>query len=206
MSEAAGVRMDVVAEAPLLGEWTPPWPVAAIAPFEWIVLDGGASPETIGSVVALLAQYNRHRAPEGTADGSATEVLRAIVATESPILPGGVRVRDGAGNAVVPGCCCDVVTWREWLRVTDGETSPWMGHDPWGWVEHTPSVVRVWSDEKAKPADVVVIPRAELPRLLAGLRADLEAFAARLHAWAMEIDPDLAGPLAERFRTAFVRV
>jgi hypothetical protein len=210
MSETAGVRMVVVVEAPWPGEWTAPWPVAAFAPGELIVLDGAASPETVGAVVAHLARYNHHRAPEGTSiDGSGAEVLRAIMEMDRPLLPGGVRVRDGAGNAVEPGCCCGVEGWRQWLAVTDGETSPWMGHDPWGWVEHEADALRVrCRPESGEPGDdattTIIVPRADLPRLLAGIEADLRAFLPRLHEWAVAIDPAYGARLAERFEAAFV--
>lgn len=208
MSETAGVRMDMVVEQPWLAEWTPPWPVAAVVPGESIVLDGAASPEIVGLLAAQLARYNRDSAPQGTA----AEVLRAIVETVDLRLAGGVRVRDGAGNVVEPGCCCGVEEWREWLDVTDGESSPWMGHDPWGWVEHEADTLRVCSGPEddsqtghGAATATIVIPRAELPRLLDGLRADLEGFVQRLREWAMEIDSDVAAPLAERFEAAFVR-
>ena len=208
MSETAGVRMDVVAMPPWLDEWTPPWPVAAPDLGDSIVLDGGASPEEVGFVAALLVRHNTDPMPRG----SARDLLRTVVETVDLRLAGGVRVRDGAGSVVEPGCCCGVEEWREWLSVTDGESSPWMGHDPWGWVEHEADALRVCSapeDDSALghgPATVTIaIPRAELPRLLDGVRADLEAFARRLREWAAEIDPALAGPLAERFEAAFVR-
>ena len=144
--------------------------------------------------------------------GSARDLLRAVVETVDLRLAGGVRVRDGVGNVVEPGCCCGVEEGREWLGVADGETSPWMGHDPWGWVEHEADAVRVCSAPEddsvlghGTATAAVLIPRAELPRLLDGVRADLEGFAGRLREWAMAIDPDLAAPLAERFEGAFVR-
>jgi hypothetical protein len=208
MSETAGVRMDVVAIPPWPDQWTPPWPVVAPALSESIVLDGDAAPETVGFVAALLMQHNVDPMPRGPA----ARMLRNIVKTVDLRLAGGVRVRDGAGNVVEPGCCCGVEEWCEWLDVTDGETSPWMGHDPWGWVEHEADALRVCSGPEDDSAAghgaataTIVIPRAELPRLLDGLRADLEAFAARLREWAMEIDPEVAEPLAERFEAAFVR-
>jgi hypothetical protein len=204
MSETA-VRMDVVVEPPWMGEWTPPWPVAAFAPGEWMVLHGGVTPEEVGSVVAQLVLYNR--APNG---GSARRVLERLSQKRRTVLPGGVRVRDGAGSVVEPGCCCGVEEWRQWLAVTDGETSPWMGHDPWGWVEHEADGLRVCSapeeggEQVHGPATATVcIPRAELPRLLAGIEADVRAFLPRLREWAVAIDPEYGARLAERFETAF---
>jgi hypothetical protein len=201
------VRMDVVATPPLPGERRPPWPVASLEPGEWLVLGGAADARVVGSVVAAL-----HGGEGETAEyGSARDVLASLAGADALRLPGGIRVRDDHGNVVEPGCCCGVEEWPDWLDVGDGETSPWMGHDPWGWVEHQADVLRVCSgparedgDGFGPPDAVVVVPRAELPRLLEGVRADLRAFAERLRAWAMEIDPDLAPLLAVRFEAAFV--
>jgi len=106
-----------------------------------------------------------------------------------------------------------VEEWREWLDVADGESTPWMGHDPWGWVEHGPDVLRVCSGPETDdpsghgPAEnVVPVPRAELPRLLDGVRAEVDGFAGRLREWAVAIDPEAGERLAERFAACFVRV
>lgn len=195
--ESGGVRMEVVLECPSEVPEVP-WPVAERPPYGWLVLSGAVTPDEVGLVVAALA--HSAKPPRGTA----AEMLRAIASDEGLLLYGGVRVRDGAGHEVVPGCCSGVVYWREWMLLGEGH-APWMGHDPGGWVEHRADAVLVHADEKM-PADTIVIPRPELPRLLDGLRADMEGFLAHVREWAMEIAPEEADGFTDAIDRAFVRV
>jgi hypothetical protein len=210
VSDARQVWLEPVVECPALDGWTPPWPVAACPPDFWVVLSGRAAPGEVGLVMALLVRYRD--ADEIPAGAAAEALLRRALAHERLVLPGGVRARDSEGNAVVPGCCCGLEEWREWLAVTDGETSPWMGHDPWGWVEHQPDGgLRVCAAPESYEAGVehvpaewtVAIPPGQLSVLLTGVEEAMRGFSARVREWAAEVAPAVADELARRWDEAF---
>lgn len=166
-----------------------PWPVSRPPAWSWLVLDGAATVEDAGLFVALLAE----RLEPSPAD--AVAAVDALAAEEMLILGGGLRVLDTAtGAAVTPGCCCGLEDWREWELVLDG-VSPWFGHDPSPSVETDGELLRVRQDEAAVPIE---FPRADLPALLDGVRADLTAFLGRLAAWAPSGRADALVELVDR--------
>jgi rSAM/selenodomain-associated transferase 2 len=200
-----GARLEAVVVPPVRREPAPPWPVDWLAPGEWIVLSGHAPAGHVGLLAAQLAIYNGV-----PLDGSAADVLRRVAAAETLVLPGGVRASAPGAEPVEPGCCCGLETWREWLELEgDPDAQPWLGHDPWGWVERAPGGLLVCSgpDDDSQGGHglaerAVFIADADLPRLLARLQADLAAFVVRLRAWATSIDAEAGEALARRFDEA----
>ncbi len=199
MTERNDLRMEIVMEGPYERPAVP-WPVADVPAFQFLQLWGGAAPDVVGLAVAHGIQYN-----EVSVEGTARDVLRRMANAEAWGLPGGVRLTDGSGNDVSPGCCSGVENWREWLELEDG-VSPWMGHDPDGWVEERREGFLVCSgrlgDGLPDPPVVetcVLIPRADLPRLLAGLQHDMRSFAERVGEWAVRLDPEAGERLARQF-------
>ena len=183
------IRLQAVVEVPMFEEGPAPWPVAAAAPDSWLVLDAGCTADQVGLFVATLAA-RIDVAPPGGRD----EVVDALLAEELLIVAGGLQLSDTeAGTVVVPGCCCGLEDWREWIRVlTDG--SPWLGHDPGPEVEVIGLGLRVWQDggpnrERGRWADRwaeqrVDFPRRELAPLLLGVQRDLVGFLNALAKWA----------------------
>lgn len=204
MTERTDLRMEVVMESPYERPAVP-WPVADVSPFQFVRLWGGAPPEVVGLAVARGIQYN-----EIPLEGTAGDMLRRMADAEAWGLLGGVRLTDGSGNDVLPGCCSGVETWREWLELEYG-ANPWMGHDPDGWVEERREGFLVCSgrlgDGPQSPPVVaarVLIPRADLPDLLAGLRKDVQGFAERVREWAVRMDPEAGERLARGFAAQMV--
>ena len=210
MSDARQLWLEPVVECPALDGWTPPWPVAACPPDRWVVLTAHAAMPEVGLVMALLVRWQD--ADEIPAGASAEALLRRALSAEWLRLPGGVRARDSDGNVVAPGCCCGLEEWREWLAVTDGETSPWMGHDPWGWVEHQPDGgLLVCAAPEPYEAGVahgpaewtVAVPPGRVGPLLAGVEEAMRGFSERVREWAAEVAPGVADGLARRWDEAF---
>lgn len=179
------IMMEAVIQVPMLDEGSAPWPVAAVAPGSWLVLNAGCIAEQVGLFVAALAARIDVAYP-----GGRDEVADALLAEEMLIVPGGLRLSDtSAGTVVVPGCCCCLEDWREWIRVlTDG--SPWLGHDPGPEVEVIGEALRVWQDggpdrERGRWAEQRVdLPRRALPQLLLGVQQELVGFLGVLAEWA----------------------
>ncbi len=166
-----------------------PWPVAAVVPGSWLVLNAACTAEQVGLFVATLAARIDVASP-----GGRDEVVDALLAEELLIVPGGLQLSDtSAGTVVVPGCCCGLEDWREWTRIfTDG--SPWLGHDPGPEVEVVGEDLRVWQDggpnrERGRWAEQwaeqrVDLPRRALPQILLGVQQDLVGFSGVLAEWA----------------------
>ena len=204
MAKPTDLRMEVVMEGPY--ERLPvPWPIAGVPPLGFVRLWGGAAPDVVGLAVAHAVHYNGV-----SLEGTARDVLRRMTNAEAWGIPGGVRVTDGSGNEVLPGCCSGVENWREWLALEDG-ASPWMGHDPDGWVEERREGFLVCSGRcGCGPPDPpvvesrVLIPRADLPHLLAGLQNDVRGFGERVREWAVRLDPEAGEQFARGFAAQMV--
>lgn len=176
------------------------WPVAERLTGEPSALSGGLSPLQVGTAMAVLARYNTSRRERGAGrPGNGVELLRHLASAESVIAPGGLRLRDTAsGVTVAPGCCCGLEDWREWLDLLDG-SGPWLGHDPSPGVEFSDSLVRLWPDaERVAPGPPIELPSADLPALLASVRADLTAFLDLVEQWTT---PWVPAPLTARLLT-----
>lgn len=167
---------------------SPPWPVAAMAPGSWLVLDASCADDQVGLFVAALAARIEVQPP-----GSRDEVVNALLADELLIAPGGLQVRDSTTATVVtPGCCAGLEDWRDWAQVVNGD-SPWLGHDPGPEVELVSDGLRVWQDggpnrHRGRWAGVHVdLPHRALPGLLNGVQRDLVGFLEALTRWATRV-------------------
>jgi hypothetical protein len=183
------IMMQGVVEVPRFDNGSAPWPIAAVAPGSWLVLDAGCTAEQVGLFVATLAERIDVASP-----GGRDEVVDALLAEKTLIVSGGLRLSDtSAGVEIVPGCCCGLEDWREWIRILTGG-SPWLGHDPGPGVEVMGEELRVWQDggpnrEPGRWADQraeqrVDLPRRALPQHLSGVQRDLVGFLDALARWA----------------------
>lgn len=162
----------------------PPWPVASMRAGAWLALAADSTDQQVGLFVAALAHPLDVASP-----GGRDEVVDTLLAEEFLIVPGGLRLVDTVtAAAVVPGCCSGLEDWRDWVRVTAGE-SPWLGHDPGPEVEFVGDQLLVWQDggpgrhhgRWAGPN--VLLSRRALPELLLDAHRDLLGFLAALKAW-----------------------
>lgn len=157
-------------------------------PGAWLAVSGDSTLADAGLFVAMLAEHSGADRQTGAA-----EAVALVVATETLILPGGLRASDTVtGKSVVPGCCAGLEEWREWADLLN-HVSPMMGHDPWPWVEFRVGCLRLWQDSLNDPRrghrNVPVrvdIPEDELPGLLFGVHKALNDFLIVVHLWAVE--------------------
>ncbi|MBR7833997.1 hypothetical protein KDL01_12025 [Actinospica durhamensis] len=189
------------------GDPVPWWPVPSDAPFRVLVLDGRTPPLEIGALVGQLARACRpESAPEDDARVSAAQAVGWILAAgeEWPMVPGGLRVEDGAGVRIDPGCCADLDDWRERTGFRDRSPAWWLGHDPDPWVEYRETGLRVHprggleAPGASEPASsgFVEFSYGEMPGALESVRRDLLAFLDALGDWARGVVPDQAAALA----------
>ncbi|MFD0638403.1 hypothetical protein ACFQ9X_49450 [Catenulispora yoronensis] len=120
------------------------------------------------------------------------------------MITAGVQASDGT-TTIHPGCCCELNDWRGWSD-PDLRSEQWLGHSPQPWTEETAAGLAVHQDKEAKtgstanatndepPQAPVLITTAELPTVLAALRADLIGFLGAAEQWATAVsgDPSLA--------------
>ncbi|MCM0674158.1 hypothetical protein NCC78_05535 [Micromonospora phytophila] len=183
------ITMEAVIEVPAVaGASPPPWPVEAMAPGSWLVLNAGCADDRVGLFVAALAGRIEVQPP-----GGRDEVVNALLAEEFLIAAGGLQVRDSTiGTVVTPGCCAGLEDWRDWAQVLIGD-SPWLGHDPGPEVEVVSDDLRVWQDGgpnryRGRWAGVHVdLPHRALPGLLSGAQRDLVGFLDALTGWATRV-------------------
>jgi hypothetical protein len=179
------------------------WPVGPHLATQSLVLSGGLTSADVGTVMAVIAVYNRNRiASSGEEDEhpSPAGLIQRIVQAGSLIAPGGLRARDiAAGLTVNPSCCCGLEGWQEWNQIASGQ-SPWLGHTPTPWVEHLGHTIRVWpdgGDEAVPPAGTspIEISASDLPDLVAGAHKQLQDFLDLLEPWALPLAGEAAGGL-----------
>lgn len=149
-----------------------------------MALDASSTDAEVGLFVSALASRLDVEPP-----GGRDEVVSTLISQDMLINAGGLQLLDTAtGVSVVPGCCCGLEDWREWVQVLTGE-SPFLGHSPSPEVEIVGDELRVWQDggpdrKHGKWAKTrIVLPKAGLPDLLRGVHQDLVDFLARLNAW-----------------------
>jgi hypothetical protein len=94
------------------------------------------------------------------------------------------------GREVVPGCCCGLEDWHEWLDVPHGKNAVWTGHDPSPEVEYIEDRVRVWQDQKNEGVGFVEFNPGEMEAFLARVGSDLAGFLYRLGKWAEYLAPN----------------
>lgn len=112
----------------------------------------------------------------------------------------------GTGAVIHPGCCTGLEDRDEWRCLLDGDGDgkrlPWLGHDPWPRAEVRGELVVVTADQHRAGSDVVELPLAGLPALLAGAERDLAAFTDAACAWAVRHVPEHAERLGHVLRAA----
>ncbi|MET7697702.1 hypothetical protein [Streptomyces sp. NPDC005485] len=173
------------------------WPVAEKHTGGLPPLSGDLPPLQVGTAMAVLACYNTRPRERGAGrPENGVELLQQLTSAESVIAPGGLRLRDtSTGVTVSPGCCCGLEDWRDWLDLLDG-SGPWLGHDPSPGLEFSDSLVRLWPDaQRVAPGPPIELPSADLPALLASVRADLTAFLDLVEQWTT---PWVPAPLTAR--------
>lgn len=142
---------------------------------------GGITDQQICTVLLALADQN-----DIGINVDIEHLLHNLIAADSLILAGGIRVQDGE-RVILPGCCTGVEDWREQVQgFLSGQG--WLGHDPAPWVELRPDGVRLWSDGgldlvPATEVFSVDIPRSQIDSLESSICTDLKEFLSALHDW-----------------------
>lgn len=193
------LTVSPVLETPEAADF-PFWPVAGLPPYTFAPLSGRMTADEVGGALAMLADYNA-RAGEDDYPADAEALVRGLLTAEKLLAPGGLRLHDTAtGVTVLPGCCCGLEDWREWLDVSSG-AALWLGHDPSPRFARTPTAVRLWPDGRdtagPPPGPPVEIPLTDLPAILRTTQEDLRGFLTRAREWAaLRFPPPLADDLA----------
>jgi hypothetical protein len=170
-----------------------PWPVLPDAPAGLIRLHAGVTDEEVGSIMFSACLSNRI---EVSPDAAVT--LRNFIADGGFILPGGLRLLSG-GREVVPGCCCGLEDWHEWLDVPRGGKAVWTGHDPSSEIEFVGDKVRVWKVEKRAGGEFVEFGLEEMAAHLRQVTQDLVGFVYRLGKWAENVAPGMGQSVSSYF-------
>ncbi|MBM80865.1 MAG: hypothetical protein CMJ78_09750 [Planctomycetaceae bacterium] len=87
---------------------------------------------------------------------------------------------------IIPGCCCGLESWREWLEVSSGGKAPWTGHDPSPLIEREEDIIRIWSDGGLGGADACHSIEFTLDQFIDALncvQSDLKDFLEALEHW-----------------------
>ncbi|MEU4597672.1 hypothetical protein [Nocardia sp. NPDC023988] len=173
------ITMQAVVEVPNFDLEPPqPWPVLSAEPYSFVPIHRGCSDAEVGLFVSALTCGLE-------ITGSRNEVVTALLAEDTLLQLGGLRLTDTVGGAVVvPGCCAGLEDWRQWIDVLAG-TPPWLGHGPTPEVEIGVDELRVWQDSGAnrQAAQSIVVARNALPELLNGVHRDLVDFLSCVRRW-----------------------
>jgi hypothetical protein len=179
-------------------EGVAPWPTTSEYAGAYLPIFPGLSSEEIGSLVITACLYNQ---AEIHPDGA--ETLRAFMATAKArdgfVLPGGLRFKEGGQVKIIPGCCCGLENWREWLDVPHGKKYLWAGHNPSPWCEYFDNHIRIWQDEKEEGVDSIEFEIPEMEVLLEGVERDLLGFLAILKKWVAYVSPGLEADFVAYF-------
>ncbi|GAA1446144.1 hypothetical protein GCM10009602_32060 [Nocardiopsis tropica] len=172
------------------------WPVGEPAVFDFLRLHGGMSPVDIGTAVMLIVACNDVEdlfpgegppRPADPLDG----FLHPLLTTDQLFVAGGMRITDTAtGAALLPGCCCDLNEWRDWLDYLDERSRRLdLGHDPFPLVEVSGGTARLTPDQEQRDSPVIETSAPGLRRLVAGAEDDLTGFLRSAEAWAEQYLP-----------------
>ena len=166
-----------------------PWAVADRPPFQFERLHGGMGDELIGLAFAEFVGATGDEPPDSL-QGVCADLLEN--AEDGVVVSGGIRVTAGDSN-IIPGCCCGVEAFGEWVTSYKTHESPWMGHDPNGWIEWHDDVATIWrhrpfppdNDSPRPPPDgfSISVPRTRFAEQLEQVRHDLIGFSNALEAW-----------------------
>lgn len=101
---------------------------------------------------------------------------------------GGIRIIDIENNkTILPGCCCGLRDWRDWLEFEKSGRPFWMGHDPSPGIEINESFYRIWSGyiEGSEATEYYIdINKEQFHENLIKLERDLNDFLDKLKEWA----------------------
>ncbi len=180
--------IDIIAETYRSSEDVANLPIGDETP-QVVVLWGGISEHEVMTFLISLARYNRFPdCKEFPAIG------RSATQSETMVLGGGIRIFNNE-NAILPGCCCGVESWREQLLALEGYPV-WLGHDPAPWSEVVGDEVQFWRDGgfgKQRSDCQIRMMRSEIPELQKKLTRDMEGFLYSLRRWSRSLmDPSIA--------------
>jgi hypothetical protein len=191
--------IDIIAETCLLPDDVPDRSSGEEIP-RIVVLWGGVAEPDVEAFLISLAKYNHF--PD-CRDFSA--IGRFATQSETLILAGGIRIISNE-NAILPGCCCGLESWREQLRALEGYPV-WLGHDPAPWSEVVGDGVLFWPDGgigKKRSDFQIRLVRSEVPELQKKLARDMEGFGYALRRWSRSLmGPSVADSFAAKLDSAW---
>jgi hypothetical protein len=191
--------IDIIAKTCLLPDDVPDRPSGDETP-QIVVLWGGVTEPEVAAFLISLAKYNQF--PECR---DFWAIGKFAAQSETLILAGGIRIVSNE-NAILPGCCCGLESWREQLRALEGYPA-WLGHDPAPWSEVVGDEVQFWPDGgigKRRSDFQVRIVRSEVPELQKKLTRDMEGFLYALRRWSRSLmDPRVADSFAAKLDSAW---
>jgi hypothetical protein len=135
------------------------------------------TPEEVGSVFGQFQDCS-----EVECDPDTGKLLSRLADTACFGTRGGLRVCAPDCAPIVPGCCCGLENWREWLRFLEKGEAPFLGHDPTPCVEDRGEEIRVWAD--VMRTCHISFRRTELTDALRQVHQDLRDFLGVAQAWA----------------------
>ncbi|MFE6459833.1 hypothetical protein ACFVP0_20560 [Streptomyces cinereoruber] len=163
------------------------WPVAALAPYDFMPLNGDLSPAEVGTAVMSIAKANDFEPEDGPRRPSDPlgAFLHGLLTLDDLFAPGGLRVTDTATGAVLsPGCCNGLDERTDWAEVLDGDGWASFGHDPSPAAERIGDRARLTVDADREDGPVIELPLTDLRRLLTAAEHDLTAFLHLTATWA----------------------
>ena len=176
------------------------WPQLPPQPWPTVVrLERSTCLSDVALVVAVGSSYGRNSETPATSG-------RDLVSDFPAILPGGLGVV-AEDQQILPGCCCGLEAWRDWLNILPDGRAPWTGHDPAPLVEATSTVIRVWPDDvdcDHPGVAPIVFTRDEFEHALAAAADDLAGFLIPLESWLRTNTPSEATVLLAKFAENFV--
>jgi hypothetical protein len=178
-----------------------PWELSEIDELSWIRLSAEMTQPEIGAFFAQLAGYNQIDRSQ-----SRDAILAEIIAADSLALAGGIQAVF-EDQVILPSCCCDLESWREWQDFLQTGETPWLGHDPSPWLEQVGDVIRIWSDgglgDSMKNAFKIEVARFELEQALQVVERDLLGFRFCIESWCEVIGFERASELAQKVEQCF---
>lgn len=170
-----------------------PWP-------SFIELSGETSDADVVLIVYQLCTYG--------ADAEEPLTSSALVSAFPDALPGGLAASEGEVE-IYPGCCCGLEEWTTWMKLIETGDTPWLGHDPWPWIEFVDGNVTIWADGGAGEFDRQTTPHIvttidALNSQLERIEPTLRGFAERLKSVLRRADVAEADAIAAGFIAAFV--
>ncbi len=154
----------------------------------YIRLYAGIDDEEIGSVMLSACSLSSGEIIKETA----LETLNEFVANEGFVLEGGLLFKENDETKIIPGCCCGLEDWKEWLDVPSGKCGIWTGHDPESLIEINDGNIKIWQDRKNKNENQSIeFTVEEMFEKLKQVEKDLQNFLFRLKQWINHIEPSL---------------